>query len=66
MEQTAGIGGALTTTRRSGRPLGALGLIALAVPVPLATAVYVLLAGPLMHGAFSVLAFRLGGKTRPA
>ena len=47
-------------------PLGALGLIALAVPVPLATAVYVLLAGPLMHGAFSVLAFRLGGKTRPA
>ena len=47
-------------------PLGALGLIALAVPVPLATAVYVLLAGPLMHAACSVLAFRLGGKTRPA
>ena len=47
-------------------PLGAIGLMALAVPVPLATAAYVLVAGPLMHGAFSLLAFRLGGKARPA
>lgn len=41
----------------------ALGAI---VPVPAETVVVVLLAGPIIHGGFSVLTFRLGGKARAA
>jgi CDP-2,3-bis-(O-geranylgeranyl)-sn-glycerol synthase len=36
------------------------------VTVPAATAAYVLVAGPLMHAAFSALTFRWGGKARAA
>lgn len=46
--------------------LGVLGALMLAVQVPPATIVYVLLVGVTLHGALSVLTFRLGGKARPA
>lgn len=46
--------------------LGVLGALMLAVPVPPATVVYVLLVGVALHGALSVVTFRLGGKARPA
>jgi CDP-2,3-bis-(O-geranylgeranyl)-sn-glycerol synthase len=44
------------------------GLLALAVvvPTPLLTWCYILLVGPAMHWAFSVLLFQLGVKARPA
>jgi CDP-archaeol synthase len=38
----------------------------LCVPVPAMTWVYVAGLGPVLHGAFSVLVFRLGGKARAA
>lgn len=47
-------------------PAGALAFVALAVPVPWATALYVLGTAPVLHGALSLLAFRLGGKARAA
>jgi CDP-2,3-bis-(O-geranylgeranyl)-sn-glycerol synthase len=46
--------------------LGVLAALMLAVPVPTATIVYVLLFGTALHGALSVVTFRLGGKARPA
>jgi hypothetical protein len=46
--------------------VGAVAALALAVPVPLATVGYVLLAGAALHGGLSVMTFRLGGKARPA
>ena len=46
--------------------LGVLGALMLAVPVPPATVVYVLLAGMALHGALSVVTFRMGGKARAA
>ena len=45
---------------------GVLAALALAVPVPLALAAHVLIVGSVVHGAFSVLTFRLGGKARAA
>jgi CDP-2,3-bis-(O-geranylgeranyl)-sn-glycerol synthase len=45
---------------------GVLAALTLAVPVPLATAAYVLIAGSVVHSGFSVLTFRLGGKARAA
>ena len=47
-------------------PLGALAALALVVPVPPLTILYVLAIGPFLHGAFSVATFRLGGKERAA
>ena len=46
--------------------LGALTAIGSVMPVPWLTVVLVLLFGPVVHGLFSVLTFRLGGKERPA
>jgi CDP-2,3-bis-(O-geranylgeranyl)-sn-glycerol synthase len=46
--------------------LGMLIALLFVVPVPIPTIVYVLVTGPIIHGAFSVLTFRLGGKARPA
>jgi hypothetical protein len=46
--------------------LGALGAIALAVPLPAASVAWLLAAGCVMHLAFSALTYRLGGKTRVA
>ena len=46
--------------------LGALTTLMLAVPVPPATLVSVLLVGVVLHGALSVVTFRLGGKARAA
>jgi hypothetical protein len=46
--------------------LGALMAIGSVMPVPWPTVAAVLLFGPVMHGLFSVLTFRLGGKERPA
>lgn len=46
--------------------LGVLGALMLAVPVPPATVVSVLLVGIALHGALSMVTFRLGGKARPA
>jgi hypothetical protein len=46
--------------------LGMLVALATVVPVPAWTIVYVLAVGPLLHGAFSVITFRLGGKARAA
>jgi len=46
--------------------LGALAALMLSVPVPPATVVCVLLVGVALHGALSVVTFRLGGKARPA
>ena len=45
---------------------GALLALAIVVPVPLATGVFILVVGPLFHWAFSLLLFRLGVKGRPA
>jgi hypothetical protein len=44
--------------------LGMLAATLLAVPLPILTVVYVLAIGPVIHGLFSVLTFRLGGKAR--
>ena len=46
--------------------LGALIALALVVPVPSATAICIVIAGPLMHTGLSLLTFRLGGKARAA
>jgi hypothetical protein len=46
--------------------LGVLVSMMLAVPVPAATVVYIVLIGVALHGALSVVTFRLGGKARPA
>ena len=46
--------------------LGVLAVLVLAVPVPSATAAYVLLLGVAIHAALSVITFRLGGKARAA
>lgn len=46
--------------------LGVLVALMLAVPVPPATVVYVMLVGVALHGALSVVTFHLGGKARPA
>ena len=40
--------------------------LSLAVPVPWRTWLYVALLGPALHGLFSLLVFRLGGKARAA
>ncbi len=40
--------------------------LALVVPVPPLTWVYVAVVGPVLHGLFSVLVFQLGGKARAA
>jgi CDP-archaeol synthase len=45
---------------------GALLALALVVPTPLATWLLVLVIGPALHWAFSVLLFHLGVKARPA
>lgn len=47
-------------------PVGLLLALALVVPVPWQTWLYVLGVGSLVHGLFSVLVFHLGGKTRAA
>ena len=46
--------------------LGALAALALLVSIPPLTVLYVLAIGPVLHGAFSVMTFRLGGKERAA
>ena len=46
--------------------LGVLAVLVLVVPVPSATAAYVLLLGVAIHAALSVITFRLGGKARAA
>ena len=46
--------------------LGVLAALMLAVPVPSATVVYVLLLGVAIHAALSVMTFQLGGKARAA
>ena len=46
--------------------LGVLVSLMLAVPVPPATGVYVLLVGVALHGALSIVTFQLGGKARAA
>jgi hypothetical protein len=46
--------------------LGMLIALTAVVPVPLWTIVYVLVVGPLLHGVFSVVTFRFGGKARAA
>lgn len=46
--------------------LGVLMSLTLAVPVPPATVVYIVLLGVALHGALSVVTFQLGGKARPA
>jgi CDP-2,3-bis-(O-geranylgeranyl)-sn-glycerol synthase len=45
---------------------GMMIVLALAVPVPWQTWMYVALIGPALHGLFSVLVYRLGGKARAA
>ena len=46
--------------------LGMLVALAAVAPVPPLTLAIILVVGPLLHGAFSVLTFRLGGKARAA
>jgi CDP-2,3-bis-(O-geranylgeranyl)-sn-glycerol synthase len=46
--------------------VGMLCVLSLVVPVPARTWAYVLIAGPVLHGAFSLLVYRLGGKARAA
>ena len=46
--------------------IGALAALALAVSMPPLAVLYVLTVGPVLHGAFSVVMFRLGGKERAA
>jgi len=46
--------------------LGMLVALSVVVPVPAWTVAYVLVVGPLLHGLFSVITFRLGGKARAA
>jgi CDP-2,3-bis-(O-geranylgeranyl)-sn-glycerol synthase len=46
--------------------LGMLLALAAVAPVPPWTLAIILAVGPLLHGAFSVLTFRLGGKARAA
>jgi CDP-2,3-bis-(O-geranylgeranyl)-sn-glycerol synthase len=45
---------------------GALAALALLVSIPPVTVIYALAAGSVVHGVFSVLTFRLGGKARAA
>ncbi len=47
-------------------PCGVVATLALAVPIPALTVVYVLTIGAVVHGGFSMLTFQLGGKTRAA
>ena len=68
-----GAPGAGTVTRplffvvdRLDSTLGVLASLMLAVPVPPATVVYIVLVGVALHGALSVVTFHLGGKARPA
>ena len=46
--------------------VGMLVVLGLVVTLPWRLWVYVLVAGPALHGAFSVLVYRLGGKARAA
>jgi len=46
--------------------LGMLLVLAIVVPVPWLTWVYVLIVGPLLHFSFSLVLFQLGGKARAA
>ena len=46
--------------------VGMLIALGLVVVVPWRTCLYLLVAGPVLHGAFSVLVYRLGGKGRAA
>lgn len=46
--------------------LGMLVVLSLVVPVAWRIWLYVLIAGPVLHGAFSLLVYRLGGKARAA
>ena len=46
--------------------LGMLIALAIAVPIPWLTSMYVLIVGPLLHASFSVVLFELGGKARAA
>lgn len=46
--------------------LGGILFLACAVPVPIATYLYILLLGPFIHLAFNVLLYRLGVKSRPS
>jgi hypothetical protein len=46
--------------------VGMLVALAIVVPLPWRTCVYVLLFGPLLHASFSLALFRLGGKVRAA
>ena len=45
--------------------LGMLAAVSLVVPMSWRTWTCVLVLGPVIHGAFSVLLFRLGAKSRP-
>jgi hypothetical protein len=46
--------------------IGALIAISVATPTPWRTWIYVMLVGPAIHLAFSLLLYRLGVKARPA
>jgi CDP-2,3-bis-(O-geranylgeranyl)-sn-glycerol synthase len=46
--------------------VGMLAVLSLAVQVPPLVWAYLLVVGPVIHGAFSVLVYRLGGKARAA
>lgn len=46
--------------------LGGMLFLAFAVPVPVATYLYILLLGPFIHLAFNLLLYRLGVKNRPS
>ncbi len=46
--------------------IGGLLFLACAVPVPIATYLYILLLGPFIHLAFNVLLYRMGVKNRPS
>lgn len=46
--------------------LGGMLFLAFAVPVPVATYLYILLIGPFIHLAFNLLLYRLGVKNRPS
>ena len=45
--------------------IGGILFLACVVPVPIATFLYILLLGPVIHLAFNVLLYRLGVKNRP-
>jgi CDP-archaeol synthase len=77
VKRQLGIAPGTAATTALGRPLffaldrldsilGMLMALAIVVPVPWLTCVYVLLVGPALHASFSALLFRLGGKGRAA